>query len=150
MQICNNGFNTYFRYLVWVSTIDVGGSAPSSHLWVSILVVLFNKLKKCTLQKPTNGYSVPNHRHLLRIPISMKRNGSHIRSYNYSWKCIKQQNMELISKFFQKHLLVTNIALSVTLSGFGDVLQQKYENRNRPITLKSTISQSNIMPNKAM
>lgn len=33
----------------WVSTIDVGGSAPNSHLWVSILVVLFNKLKKCTL-----------------------------------------------------------------------------------------------------
>ena len=58
--------------------------------------------------------------------------------------------MELMSKFFQKHLLVTNIALSVTLSGVGDVLQQKYENRNRPITLKSTISQSNIMPNKAM
>jgi protein Mpv17 len=58
--------------------------------------------------------------------------------------------MELISKFFQKHLLVTNIALSVTLSGVGDILQQKYENRNRPITLKSTISQSNIMPNKAM
>ena len=53
----------------WVSTIDVGGSAPNSHLWVSILVVLFNKLKKCTLQKPTNGYLVPNHRHLLRIPI---------------------------------------------------------------------------------
>ena len=36
-------------FVEWVSTIDVGGLAPNSHLWVSILVVLFNKLKKCTL-----------------------------------------------------------------------------------------------------
>ena len=36
--------------------------------------------------------------------------------------------MDVISKIFRKHLLITNIALSVTLSGVGDVIQQKYEN----------------------
>ena len=50
-----------------------------------------------------------------------------------------------MSKFFRKHLLVTNIALSVTLSGVGDVIQQKYENRNKPSTLKTPlVKDSNI------
>ena len=57
---------------------------------------------------------------------------------------------KMMSKFFQKHLLATNITLSVTLSGVGDLIQQKYENRNSSITSKSTITQSNLMPNKVM
>jgi len=52
--------------------------------------------------------------------------------------------MELMSKFFNKHLLITNIALSVALSGVGDVIQQKYENRNTNSTLKTPSKDSNI------
>jgi len=53
--------------------------------------------------------------------------------------------MDLMSKFFRKHLLITNIALSVTLSGVGDVIQQKYENRNKHSTLKTPLPKESNM-----
>ena len=53
--------------------------------------------------------------------------------------------MDLMSKFFRKHLLITNIALSVTLSGVGDVIQQKYENRNKHLTLKTPLPKESNM-----
>ena len=53
--------------------------------------------------------------------------------------------MDLMSKFFRKHLLITNIALSVTLSGVGDVIQQKYENRNKHPTLKTPLTKESNM-----
>lgn len=40
-----------------------------------------------------------------------------------------KNGLKAVTKMFRKHLLLSNVAISVSLSGLGDYMQQKYENR---------------------